>query len=79
MLFSCYRLQPGCKYAFTSEDSFFEFRLKKKVVPGDQIVLEAEVIHVFSHLAKVKVLARVGEERVAEGLLVLAKGQNSKL
>jgi len=50
-----------------------EFRLKKRVVPGDQIVLEAEVIRVFSHLAKVKVLARVGEEAVAEGMLVLAK------
>jgi 3-hydroxyacyl-[acyl-carrier-protein] dehydratase len=51
-----------------------EFRLKKKVIPGDQIVLEAEVIHVFSHLAKVKVLASVGGERVAEGMLILAKG-----
>jgi len=51
-----------------------EFRLKKNVVPGDQLVLEAEVMHVFSHLAKVKVLARVGEEVVAEGMLVLAKG-----
>jgi 3-hydroxymyristoyl/3-hydroxydecanoyl-(acyl carrier protein) dehydratase len=50
-----------------------EFRLKRKVVPGDQIVFEAEVMHVFSHLAKVKVLARVGEEVVAEGMFVLAK------
>jgi len=50
-----------------------EFRFKKKVVPGDQIILEAEVLHIFSGLAKVKVLARVGEETVAEGLLVLAK------
>ena len=51
-----------------------EFRLKRKVVPGDQMVFEAEVMHVFSHLAKVKVLARVGEEVVAEGMLILAKG-----
>jgi len=50
-----------------------EFRLKRKVVPGDQIILEAEILHVFSHLAKVKVLARVGGETVAEGMLVLAK------
>ena len=50
------------------------FRLKRKVVPGDQIVIEAEVLHVFSNLAKVKVLARVGEEPVAEATLVLAKG-----
>jgi len=56
-----------------------EFRLKRKVIPGDQIILEAEIIHVFSHLAKVKVLARVGGETIAEGMLVLAKGQNSKL
>jgi len=56
-----------------------EFRLKRKVIPGDQIILEAEIIHVFSHLAKVKVLARVGGETIAEGMLVLAKGHNSKL
>jgi 3-hydroxyacyl-[acyl-carrier-protein] dehydratase len=51
-----------------------EFRLKRKVVPGDQIILEAEIIHIFSNLAKVKVLARVGEEIAAEATLVLAKG-----
>ena len=54
------------------------FRLKRKVVPGDQIVIEAEVLHVFSNLAKVKVLARVGGEPVAEGTLVIAKGQGFK-
>jgi 3-hydroxyacyl-[acyl-carrier-protein] dehydratase len=51
-----------------------EFRLKRKVIPGDQIILEAEIIHVFSHLAKVKVLARVEGQTIAEGMLVLAKG-----
>jgi 3-hydroxyacyl-[acyl-carrier-protein] dehydratase len=51
-----------------------EFRLKRKVIPGDQIVLEAEILHIFSNLAKVKVLARVEGETVAEGILVLAKG-----
>jgi len=51
-----------------------EFRLKKKVIPGDQIILEAEVQHIFSNLSKVKVLARVGGETVAEGILVLARG-----
>jgi len=50
-----------------------EFRLKRKVIPGDQLVIEAEVLHLFSNLAKVKVMARVGEESVAEGTLVLAK------
>ena len=51
-----------------------EFRLKKRVIPGDQLVIEAEVLHIFSNLAKVKVQAKVGKEIVAEGMLVLAKG-----
>jgi 3-hydroxyacyl-[acyl-carrier-protein] dehydratase len=51
-----------------------EFRLKGKVVPGDSMILEAEIEHIFSNLAKVKVRARVGDEIVAEGVLVLAKG-----
>jgi 3-hydroxyacyl-[acyl-carrier-protein] dehydratase len=50
-----------------------EFRLKRKVIPGDQLIIEAEVLHVFSGLAKVKVLARVDGETVAEGTLILAK------
>jgi 3-hydroxyacyl-[acyl-carrier-protein] dehydratase len=50
-----------------------QFRLKGKVSPGDQIILEAEISYVFSHLAKVKVRASVGEETVAEGIFVLAK------
>ena len=52
-----------------------KFRLKKKVIPGDRLILEADLLRVFSNLAKVKVLARVGDEPVAEGTLVLAKGQ----
>jgi 3-hydroxyacyl-[acyl-carrier-protein] dehydratase len=50
------------------------FRLKGKVIPGDQIFMEAEVMYVFSNLAKMRVSARVGEEVVAEGILILAKG-----
>jgi len=50
-----------------------EFRLKKKVIPGDQVTLEAEVEQIFSNLAKVKVQARVKEDIVAEGILILAK------
>ena len=50
-----------------------EFRLRRKVIPGDQIIIEAEVLHIFSDLAKVKVLARVQGETVAEGTLILAK------
>ena len=51
-----------------------EFRLKGKVIPGDRLILEAEVLRVFSNLAMVRVLARVGDEPVAEGTLILAKG-----
>jgi 3-hydroxyacyl-[acyl-carrier-protein] dehydratase len=51
-----------------------EFRLKRKVIPGDQLILEAEVLRVFSSLAMVRVQARIGEEPVAEGTLILAKG-----
>jgi len=56
-----------------------EFRLKRRVIPGDQLIIEAEVLHIFSNLAKVKVQAKVGGEIVAEGILVLAKGQDLKL
>ena len=51
-----------------------EFRWKGRVTPGDQIIIEGEILHVFSNLAKVKVLARVGGETIAEGTFVLAKG-----
>jgi 3-hydroxyacyl-[acyl-carrier-protein] dehydratase len=53
-----------------------EFRVKKRVIPGDQLIIKAEVLRIFSNLAKVKVLASVGEETVAEGTLVLAEGAN---
>jgi 3-hydroxyacyl-[acyl-carrier-protein] dehydratase len=49
-----------------------EFRLKRKVIPGDQLIIEAEVLHIYSGMAKVKVLARVKGETVAEGTLILA-------
>jgi len=57
--------------------SIEEFRLKRRVIPGDQLIIEAEVLRIFSNLAKVKVLAKVKEEIVAEGTFVLAKGPNS--
>jgi 3-hydroxyacyl-[acyl-carrier-protein] dehydratase len=51
-----------------------EFRLKGIATPGDQIFMEAEIVHVFSNFAKVRVSAKVGEVVVAEGILILAKG-----
>jgi 3-hydroxyacyl-[acyl-carrier-protein] dehydratase len=56
--------------------SIEEFRLKRRVIPGDQLIIEAEVLRIFSNLAKVKVLARVREETVAEGTFVLAKNSS---
>lgn len=55
-----------------------EFRLKRKVIPGDQLIIEGEVLHVFSGMAKVKVFARVEGEIVAEGTLILAKRPTDK-
>jgi 3-hydroxyacyl-[acyl-carrier-protein] dehydratase len=51
-----------------------EFRLKRRVIPGDELIIDAEVLRIFSNLAKVKVLAKVKEETVGEGIFVLAKG-----
>src|SRR5512139_630022 len=59
--------------------SIEEFRVKKRVIPGDRLIIEAEVLRIFSNLAKVKALAKVEDETVAEGTLVLAKGPNSTL
>ena len=44
-----------------------EFRLKRRVIPGDQIIIEAEVLHIFSNLAKVKVLAKSGRRISGRG------------
>lgn len=55
-----------------------EFRIKGKVIPGDSVILEAEIEHIFSNLAKVKVWAKVNEEIVAEGVVVLAKAPSSE-
>jgi len=52
-----------------------ELRFKRRVIPGDQMILEAEIELIFSNLARVKVCARVEGKTVAEGILVLAKGQ----
>ncbi len=56
-----------------------ELRLKRRVTPGDQIVIEAEILHTFSNLAKVKASAKVGGQIVADGTFVLARGQELKL
>jgi len=55
-----------------------DFRMKRRVTPGDQLIIEAEILHVFSNLAKFKVLSKLGGEIAAEGTFVLAKGQDLK-
>jgi 3-hydroxyacyl-[acyl-carrier-protein] dehydratase len=56
-----------------------EFRLKGKVIPGDRLILEAEVLRVFSNLAMVRVQAKIDDEPVADGTLILAKGSITSL
>ncbi len=56
-----------------------EFRLKRNVIPGDRLIIEAEVLHVFSGMAKVRVLARVEGEIVAEGTLIVAKAPSRQI
>lgn len=51
-----------------------EFQIKGKVVPGDSLILEAEIEYLFSNLAKVRVRAKVEKQFVAEGVILLAKG-----
>ncbi len=47
-------------------------RFKKPVYPGDQLLLELEVISLKKTLSKMKGVARVGEEIVAEATLLAA-------
>lgn len=50
-----------------------KFRIKRRIVPGDQLILEAEVEQIFLNFSKVKVQARVQKELVARGILFLSK------
>lgn len=50
-----------------------KFRLKRRVTPGDQLILEAEVEKIFLNFSKVKVQARVQKELVAIGIFFITK------
>lgn len=50
-----------------------KFRIKRRVTPGDQLTLEAEVEQIFLNFSKVKVQARVQKELAARGILFLSK------
>lgn len=45
------------------------FKFIRPVVPGDQLMIKAELIERFSNMAKVKIKVTVDEKRVAEGEL----------
>jgi 3-hydroxyacyl-[acyl-carrier-protein] dehydratase len=51
-----------------------EMRFRAPVLPGDQLLLHAEVLRAYQSLAVVRVEARVKDNAVAQGRIVLAKG-----
>jgi len=50
-----------------------EMRFRSPVSPGDQLSLHAEVLRAYESLAIVKVEAKVDDNTVAEGKIVVAK------
>jgi 3-hydroxyacyl-[acyl-carrier-protein] dehydratase len=50
------------------------FKFLRKVVPGDQMILEAEIGKRFQDMIRIVVSARVGSHLVAEGVLVATRG-----
>jgi 3-hydroxyacyl-[acyl-carrier-protein] dehydratase len=51
-----------------------EMRFRAPVLPGDQLMLHAEVLRAYQSLAIVKVEAKVNDTAVVQGRVVLAKG-----
>lgn len=45
-------------------------RFRRKVVPGDQLILEAEILKVKGRMGKIKTRATVDEQIVSEGELL---------
>jgi 3-hydroxyacyl-[acyl-carrier-protein] dehydratase len=45
-------------------------RFRRQVVPGDQLVLTAEILKIHGNMGKVKVTARVNNEAVSDGELM---------
>jgi len=50
------------------------FKFLRRVVPGDQIVLEAIIGKKFQNMTRLHVSARVGNSLVAEGVLIATHG-----
>ena len=66
-----------------TEDSVFYFmgidkvRFRKPVVPGDQLVLESNIIRERAKVLKMSATATVNRQLVAEGVLLAAVGERS--
>lgn len=45
-------------------------RFRRKVVPGDQLHLEAEILKIHGKMGKIKTVARVDKQLVSEGELL---------
>jgi beta-hydroxyacyl-ACP dehydratase FabZ len=50
-------------------------RFRKPVTPGDQLILESRIIKVRSKIVKLKGVAKVNDEKVAEADLMAAIGE----
>jgi 3-hydroxyacyl-[acyl-carrier-protein] dehydratase len=49
------------------------FKFIRKVVPGDQLIVEASIAKRFQNMIRIEVKARVGTNLVAEGILVATR------
>jgi beta-hydroxyacyl-ACP dehydratase FabZ len=52
-------------------------RFRKPVIPGDQLVLEAQITKVRSRIVKLRGVAKVNDEKVAEADLMAAIGEKA--
>jgi 3-hydroxyacyl-[acyl-carrier-protein] dehydratase len=50
------------------------FKFLRRVTPGDQLILQAEIAKRFQNMIRIAVSARVGKTLVAEGVLVATRG-----
>lgn len=50
------------------------FKFLRRVIPGDQLILEATIGKRFQDMIRIEVRARVGHDLVAEGVLVATRG-----
>lgn len=65
---------PGEKLALlTGVD---KVRFRRPVVPGDQLILEAEILKIHGNMGKIRTSARVDQQPVSEGELLFCLSKN---